>query len=428
MKLLTEEERKQLEIKADKLFKDEVAAENYEKHIALVNQLAGALNQITYEYAEQLGLTEDQTKNLQDGMNAIGGIAKIASGDYIGGAVDHLSSVGKYLIDAPEKVSEHFEHIQEQISKVITSLDIAQKSLSNLGKDNTVTSIKIIKAELMGLADEAKKLNEELGKSSTQKRRPTEINLPAKDIVKQSADLNAEIEKLTNRLLKGDLSDDQRKAIEALLNSYNDLLGVIDNTIQDITGTTINDLGRNLAEAFLTGENAAEAWGDKVDDIIKNVIIRQLTAQLLTKPITDAVNTLINDSTDSNGLTPEEAKKFKETMTNISDTAGPTFDLVKKSMESIGIDFGSSASNAASGVTGSVKGASEETTAALVGQLMAIRVDIKEILKISAMGQDDAANSLLYLRQIANNTSYNIELVGIKQELIDMHATIKRNG
>jgi hypothetical protein len=244
-------------------------------------------------------------------------------------------------------------------------------------------------------------------------------------MVKQAADLNAEIEKLSNRLLRGDISDDQRKAIEALLNSYNDLLGVIDNTIQDITGTTINDLGRNLAEAFLTGENAAEAWGEKVDDIIKNVIIRQLTTNLLSGKITEAVNTLVNDSASGEELTTEEAANFKKLMDELYASSAPVFEAKQKALSAAGFNLGNASGSAASGLSGSVKGASEETTAALVGQLMAVRVDVKELIKYSAMGQDDVAKSLLYLRQISDNTSYNKELIPISKKLENIENVLR---
>lgn len=423
MKQLTEEQKKQLEAKSKQLGQDEVAKENAQKQNELIQQTVGFLDESVSRYGELLGLSEDQQNVLQNGMNAMKGMAQIASGNVIQGAFTLIGTVAEMLIKTPEKLSEQFENIHQQIQKVIASLDIAEKSLSNLGQDSSITSLRIIKSQLLDLAEDAKSLNTELAKSSYGRRRETNMNLPASDMVKQAADLNAEIEKLSKRLLQGDISDDQRKAIEALLNSYNELLSQIDDTIQDITGTTVNDLGRSLADAFLSGEDAADAWGQKVDDIIKNIIVRQLTAQLLTKPITEAVNTLVNDSGD--GLTTDEAVKFKETMDQLYAATGPAFEAVIKQLQSAGFDIGASTSSGSSAIKGISASLTEDTGSALIGQLMAVRVDIKDILKQVAMGQDDVGKNLLYLKEIAANTSYNKELVVIRDEMKDMNKILR---
>lgn len=404
----------------------DILTERYEKQNEVLQQTVAFLNEMVGSYSEQLGLSEDQAKVLQNGMNAMKGMAQIASGNVIGGTLTLLASAVDMFLQTPEKMSEQFEGISAQIQKVITSLDIAEKTLSNLGKDSSLASIKIIKAEMLGLAEDAERLNEELSKSSTGRRRSVDSNLPATDLVKQAADLNTEIEKLSNRLLSGDISDDQRKSIEALLTSYNELLAAIDNTIQDITGTTVSDLSRSLADAFLSGEDSAEAWGQKVDDIIKNVIVRQLTAQLLTKPITEAVNALVNDS--GNGLSVEEADKFQKTMEGIYTSSAPAFEAMQKALQAAGFNIGASTGSATGSTRGVSASATEDTISAMIGQLMAVRVDLKNILATMAFGQDDVAKNLFYMKEIAQNTSHNVRLITIESELKEMNATLKRNG
>jgi tape measure domain-containing protein len=426
MKQLTEEQKKQLEAKGKQASLDAVASENYEKNISYIQGSVDLLDQMTAQYAEQLGLSKEQAKALENGMNMMKGIAQIASGNIVGGAISIISGMASFIIQAPEKLSVHFEQVNAQISKLISSLDIATESLSSLGQDSSLTSIKIVKAELLTLADEAATLNTELAKSSSGPRRNISGGVAGLglDMVKQAADLNLEIEKLANRLLQGDISDEQRKAIEAVLDSYNSLLSQIDSTIQDITGTTVSDLSRGLADAFLAGEDAAAAWGEKVDDIIKNIITRQLTAQLLTKPINEAVNTLVNDS--GNGLTTDEALKFKKTMDDLYASSAPMFEATQRALQAAGFNFDASTSTGStSGVMGSVKGATEETMGAMVGQLMAVRVDIKSILVNMAAGQDDVAKNLGYLKQISENTSHNVKLIKIEEGISEMNKTLK---
>lgn len=420
MKQLAEEQRKQLELKSKLLSEDAAYAENWEKLKPIVQEISAELSMMIDKYAEQLGLSEDQAQVMKSVGGYARGIAQFASGNVIGGAFSIITSTLDLLIKTPEKLSENFEQVNERIAKVIDSLNIAEQSLANMGKDGSLLSLRIVKSELLTLADDAKALNEELSKSSTGRRRNENLYLPAQDLVKQAVDLNAEIDKLSNRLLQGDISDDQRKAIQAVLDSYNELIDQIDATVQGITGTTVADLSKGLADAFLSGEDAAEAWGQKVDDLIKNVISRQLTAQLLTKPITDAVNTLVNDT--GNGLTTEEAAKFKQTMDDLYASTAPAFAAVQQALKTAGFNFGASGSTAIKGISANV---TEDTMSAFIGMLTAVRVDIKDILKQVAAGQDDASKTLLYMKQIADNTSYNKELLPISGKLDSIEKVLK---
>jgi len=384
-----------------------------------IAEISGYVDQITEKYAEQLGLTKDQAQVLKSVSGYAKGVAEIASGNVVGGAFSLISSTLDLFVKAPVKISEQFEHVYEQINKVIKSLEIAEKSLSNIGQDSSLLSLRIVKSELLSLADDAKSLNDELAKSSTGRRRATDMNLPAQDLVKQAVDLNAEIDKLSNRLLQGDISDDQRKAIEAVLDSYNELLAKIDATVQDITGTTVSDLSRGLADAFLSGEDAAESWGQKVDDIIKNVISRQLTAQLLTKPVTDAVNILVNDSGD--GLTTDEAAKFKKSMDDLYASTAPAFAAVQQALQTAGFNIGNNSSSAATGISRSV---TEDTMSAFIGMITAVRIDIKSILVNMAAGQDDVSKTLLYMKEIAENTKPIYRLKAIEEGITKMNQTL----
>lgn len=57
--------------------------------------------------------------------------------------------------------------------------------------------------------------------------------------------------------------------------------GIIGGSAADIA----SELGDAFIEAFQSGENAAEAWGDKVDDIVANVLKRMLVSKYLEAPL-----------------------------------------------------------------------------------------------------------------------------------------------
>lgn len=66
---------------------------------------------------------------------------------------------------------------------------------------------------------------------------------------------------------------------------------IINDIVEEIMGGSAADLASELGDAFIeafrAGEDAAEAWGEKVDDIVANVIKRMLVSKCLEEPLGD---------------------------------------------------------------------------------------------------------------------------------------------
>lgn len=64
---------------------------------------------------------------------------------------------------------------------------------------------------------------------------------------------------------------------------------IINEMLEDIIGYTAEDLASELGNAFFDafkdGEDAAEAWGEKVNDIVADILKRMMIQELLEKPI-----------------------------------------------------------------------------------------------------------------------------------------------
>lgn len=64
---------------------------------------------------------------------------------------------------------------------------------------------------------------------------------------------------------------------------------VINEVVETIIGGTAEDIAKELGdafiEAFLEGEDAAKAWGEKVDEIVADIVKRMLITSLLEEPI-----------------------------------------------------------------------------------------------------------------------------------------------
>ena len=79
---------------------------------------------------------------------------------------------------------------------------------------------------------------------------------------------------------------DMEQAIEEL---GQDALDLINEMVEDIIGDTSTGIAEELADAFFeafeAGEDAAEAWGDKVNEIVADVLKRMLITKFLEEPL-----------------------------------------------------------------------------------------------------------------------------------------------
>lgn len=187
--------------------------------------------------------------------------------------------------------------------------------------------------------------------------------------------------------LQGMIADEYSKKhtdsgkIEEWQEQYNELgrqiKDIIEEITQSITQTNAKDLAGNLAdalvEAFEGGEDAAKAFGEVADDVIKKAVINALKLQLLEKPLQNAIIQLQKDmgfDEEGNGafdgLTETEQKRFKQAV----ESAGANF---QRAMEMYKGLFEQLDESDPTTLSGAIKGASQESIDMLAGQTNAVR-------------------------------------------------------
>lgn len=222
------------------------------------------------------------------------------------------------------------------------------------------------------------------------------------------------------------LEEDKKKTdkdkIKEYENAYKEagqtIEDVLEEISQDILQTNAKDfadqLGDAIVEAFGKGEDAATAFGDTVNDIMKNAVLNQLKKNFLQKQLDSALKQLEDDMGYWNGdnfvfdgLTEEEQAKFKAQIAaigqNFNSVLGAYGDLFKGLADEVDD----------SSLTGGIKGVSEETASVLSGQINAMRINQAESLTV-------LRNQLMVLNQIAANTSYNKYLFDIRNDINDI--------
>lgn len=209
----------------------------------------------------------------------------------------------------------------------------------------------------------------------------------------------------------------KKKADEGKLDEYRDALKDSQRQIEDIvngireeilgmsTESAANELGNALIDAFAAGENAAEAWGKKVDDIVGNVIRKMLIQKLVEEPVGNIINKYMAKWVDKDGnfLGFDAIMNSAIAMGNelsglgagLSEALNMLPDEIKK--------YFTGGDDPASPLTGALKGMSEDTASLMSGYINAIRIN--QIEGISVM-----RSQLLALQQISSNTSHNVNL------------------
>lgn len=389
---------------------------------AITNDVLFAVSEITNQYAEQLNLTEDQVEALNQTVNFASGIADIAMGNYAQGAVKIIGGMISAMAKVKVEMSVYFEQLRDEIDKTINSISIAKDAIANLGGDYATFSFARLEKEMKKLRKEADALNTATKNVGFGQLFDLDLINLLGGYINEYKMIKEDIEELTKKLISGNINNDQRKSIEAVLDSFNALANQINDITQQITGTTFTDLSNSLADAFLSGTDAAEAWGESVTAIIKRVMVTQLSTQYLIGPVQDAMDTLMKDTSD--GLTIWEANRFKETIKQLSESVGPAFEAAREALSSVGIDLGASTTDT-KGLSGSITGITEETGGMISGHLYGIRFDIKEVIRRMALTSEDMTLSLAYQAEIAANTRHNTRLVNINEQLEKMNKTLE---
>ena len=118
-----------------------------------------------------------------------------------------------------------------------------------------------------------------------------ELELMSREVMAR----NEEIQKEKNKGKKTD-GEKIKKGQQENTEAVQKMAELMRSTMEEIVGGSAADiasqLGDSLVDAFKAGEDAAAAWGKKVDEIVANMMKRMLIKQLLEKPMARLIGNL----------------------------------------------------------------------------------------------------------------------------------------
>lgn len=259
----------------------------------------------------------------------------------------------------------------------------------------------------------------------------------------QQAELSKQIQaERDKKKTDQDFIDDANRQIEELNQEIIDIVesireNILGGTVQDI----VNKLGDAFFDAFAKGEDAAEAWGDKVDQIAQGVIRRMLIQKLVEEPVGKILEKYTSKWMDSQGNflgydqimqsaadLGVELKDFGVGLSSIIDTLPDNIkDILQTGDET-----------KKKGLSGAIQGVTEDTANVIGSYLNAIRADVS-VNRVNLQKLTDgvisplnemalAVANLKHLETIAGNTGRNADAADRILDILEGARTNKERG
>lgn len=355
-----------------------------------IELVGGAWNAVT-EGLESMGLAGDDItqKLLGDIGKMVDSAGELAMGIATGNPLQIIQGGIGLLTSAFEVFNAKDRRAERQIRKHAENLEKLEKSYQKLEKA----------------------IDKALGTG-----RYTETQNALKNLEKQQRELAAmqDAERSKKKTDKNKVKE-YREAEEAAAERRTE---IIEQMRIDLLGLDAKTAAQQLGDAFLNafkqGEDGLEAFGQKADEIVANIMRQMLIQKLLEEPIGKILDKYskqwYNDKGEFVGF--DSVMGSLGSMGNEIKDVGSAFakgiedlpDEIKKYFT--GEDGGADVNS----MKGAIKGVTEETASLLAGQINAMRIQQVESLNVMR-------NQLLKLSAIEHNTSYNHFLESIDSKL-----------
>lgn len=341
---------------AEQVREGERAKKNIQQQASAINDFIG---KFASGFGEISGMLEgfgvevpDSISKAFSGMEqASGGIAKLVSGDYIGGVMSLASGIGNMVssfLGGDAAIQKRIEEHQ----RVITRLQWAYDDLKE-AMDNAWSSADLILAK-DGAIDSIEKQNEAL-----------RAMINAEDDKKQKD--TSQIEEWTREI------EENTKKIQELKEQTLSEMGGFGS--QSNYKSAAQEFADAWVDAFNEGGDALDALGDKFDDFFDNLIKKQLMqrgAKRYLEPILKAFDDAVSEGSAGGNNGYDVTKEELDTIAALRDQNLMAFnEYAKTLMDVLGVvpDGNSELSALQQGI----QGLTESTGQALEGLLNSIR-------------------------------------------------------
>lgn len=370
---------------ADDEGKKKALTNMFESASGAIDLIGGTLDAVT-SGLEKMGVTMDE--ETQAIVNDIGGIiegaGQLASGIATGNPLSIIQGSIGLLTSAFDLFNSKDRKVEKQIKK-------HQEAISQLEKAYTQLSWAIDKA----LGGDVYKNQQAAIRNMKEQQEHLRASWEAEESKKKTDDSRVQ-----------DFKDQYAELEREIADMYDE----ISNDLLQTTATDFaSQLADNLTTAFKAGEDSAKAFEETVNTVLQNIIVNQLKKKFLEQQLQGALDQLEGsmgywngDEFVFDGLTDAEIAAFKAKVQAAANNYEQALGIYSDLFKDLNLE------ESEDGLTGAVKGVSEETASIIAGQMNAIRINQLEATQI-------LRQQLQTLNTIATNTSYNRYLARIER-------------
>ncbi|MCQ2058668.1 MAG: hypothetical protein MJY71_02420 [Bacteroidaceae bacterium] len=214
------------------------------------------------------------------------------------------------------------------------------------------------------------------------------------------------------------------KTIEELGSKSVQLMNeMTENIIGDSATGIAEELSDAFFDAFQNGEDYAEAWGNKVNDITGDIVRRMLTQQFLEEPLGKIFNTYkgkwFNDG-EFVGIDAfiDSMDEFAADLNEKKDNFAAMYESLPEDIKSL---FAPVADSTREATAGGIATASQESVDELNGRMTAVQGHTYSIAENTQMLVTNTTEILRSVMQIENNTD---RLAAVESSLRDVRSTL----
>jgi hypothetical protein len=339
-------------------------------------------------------LSDEDKKTVGQVTGMISGAANLANGIATGNPIAIIQGSIELLTNAYQLFDVESKKNAERIANDQKKIDALSKAYDKLGEAIS-KAYSTDKAKL--ITDQTKNLEEQKKLVEDQRAAEEQKSISAEN--KRKSGIFGWIAALLSP------ETDQKK-----IDEYNKELDDIakkeeankDALIESLTGTSvssaIDEFAQAYADAFTTGEDAAAKSADVVKNLFKTALLETLKKDLQpgTKQLMDDLSTFMSDGI----ITAQEQAVIDADKKTLDATAAKD----QKMYDDLGLVDTSKSS--AKGIQGDVKNMTEDTGSALVGQIVAMRLNVSGILANYKNSAEMMSQQIAIQQRIADNTEF----------------------
>ena len=394
--------------------------------------------------SEALGITEKQYDQLKT-------ISMIS--DAIMGALSGMQSAAKAVSDmfdaiGNENAANTWSDIADGIGIVTDTLKPLDGILKNFMSGNIsgmvsnaiLAPVNLITAPITGIAKlHDKKLNRAIETSvqEVNKLKTAYDNLESSISNRlggiyggrEYTEMLSNLQKQRSELQKQmQLEDEKKKTDNQKMADYEQSIREMDQQIKDFAkdmadslyGINVKSWAKELTDAvvgaWMKGEDAAEAFHDKVKDIVADLTKNIITQKIMEAALQPVLDEIIAEMTLKKGQLDEQSiERFADALMESGGSAVSTITAVLDKLKEAGYIGESSSSSSSGGLSKGIQGMTEETSNLLASYINAVRADVSVIRMVleTAYGTGEgsmiAQAQLQQLEMISSNTARNAD-------------------